>query len=135
ANLGYGAGSLRVSSPGATFRVKQREEGVRLNARLRRRSWRLVSLGGCRVAENERKSTRSFLLLPLIPESFGLCLPIMRSERTDEEDRRATRRMRCDARLSALADGAEDPCPAQGACAIYCSRRNKLPTDRASGFR
>ena len=54
-----------------------------------------------------------------------LCLPIMRSERTDDEDRGATKRMRY-ARLSALADGAEDPCPAQGACAIYCNRRKWL---------
>ena len=63
-----------------------------------------------------------------------LCLPIMPSERTDDEDRRAMRSMRY-ARLSAQVDEGEYPCPVQDACALRYSRRYILPTDGAGDFR
>src|SRR5215472_14318921 len=50
-----------------------------------------------------------------------LCLPIMPSERTDDEDRRAMRSMRY-ARLSAQVDEGEHPCLVQDACALRRSR-------------
>ena len=62
-----------------------------------------------------------------------LCLPIMPSERTDDEDRRAMRSMRY-ARLSAQVDEGEYPCPMQDACALR-HRSYILPTDGAGDFR
>ena len=78
---------------------------------------------------------RSWLCLnpPVFPAGRGcirpVCLPITPSECIDNGGRRAMGLMRSH-RLSAVVDGAEHPCRAQGACVRHC---NMLDNWRADG--